>query len=32
MTVLLWWLAGRPDGAEVLTWRLAKQSIMRQSA
>jgi lipopolysaccharide exporter len=30
--VLLWWLAGRPDGAEVLTWRLAKRSLVRQSA
>lgn len=30
--VLLWWLAGRPDGAEMLTWRLAKRSIARQSA
>ena len=30
--LLLWWLAGRPDGAEVLTWRLAKRSIARQSA
>jgi hypothetical protein len=28
----LWCLAGRPDGAETLTWRLAKRSIARQSA
>jgi O-antigen/teichoic acid export membrane protein len=23
----LWWLAGRPDGPEVLTWRLAKRAV-----
>lgn len=30
--VLLWWLAGRPEGAEMLTWRLAKRSMRRQPA